>query len=377
MDYKDLLVNTINFLLSFLPVRKKIIFLNFWGRGYGDNPKYIAEEIIHQGLPYDMVWLVYDMSCEMPSEIRKVKYCSFKSRIELATARVIISNVKGGLSFRKRQKQYYIQTWHGGFGVKPIEKEMESSLSEQYVRSSKYDSSITDLILSGSEFQTKVIKDAFWYDGEIFKKGVPRNDVLFNVTEEKVHQLKQKYGISGAEKIVLYAPTFRDDNSFEAYHLDARMLLETLEERTPYHWKVIIRLHPLAASYRDIFHYDDHVIDGSDFPDSQELLVMSDMLITDFSSMMMDFAIMNKPVLLFITDLEQYIRSCRNVRPIFYELPFTLAHSNEELRQIVLNHEEQAYKNRLTKFMDEYFQSYDDGHASQHVVDRIKEIMEM
>ena len=292
MDYKDLLVNTINFLLSFLPVRKKIIFLNFWGRGYGDNPKYIAEEIIHQGLPYDMVWLVYDMSCEMPSKIRKVKYCSFKSRIELATARVIISNVKGGLSFRKRQKQYYIQTWHGGFGVKPIEKEMESSLSEQYVRSSKYDSSITDLILSGSEFQTKVIKDAFWYDGEIFKKGVPRNDVLFNVTEEKVHQLKQKYGIRGAEKIVLYAPTFRDDNSSEAYHLDAGMLLESLEERTSYHWKAIIRLHPLAASYRDIFRYDNQIIDGSGFPDAQELLVMSDLLITDFSSMMMDFAIM-------------------------------------------------------------------------------------
>lgn len=376
MDLKDISVNIVNFLLSFLPVRNKIVFMNFWGRGYGDNPKYIAEEIIHQDLPYEMVWLVHDMSCEMPSQIRKVKYCSFKSRIELTTARVIISNVKGGLSFRKRHKQYYIQTWHGGFGVKPIEKEIESSLSEKYVRSSKYDSSITDLILSGSEFQTKVIRDAFWYDGEIYKKGVPRNDILFNVTEDKVLQLKQKYGIHDTEKIVLYAPTFRDNCSSEAYHLDTEMLLHALEIRTSYQWKLITRLHPLAASFRDMFHYDEHVIDGSDFPDSQELLVMSDLLITDFSSMMMDFAIMEKPVLLFITDLEQYIQSCRDVRPIFYQLPFALSRSNEELRQAVLSHKEREYKTRLNKFMDEYFQSYDDGHASQHVVDRIKEIME-
>ena len=181
MDIKNLLSDIGNILISLFPVRNKIVFLNFWGRGYGDSPKYIAEEIIRQNLPFEMVWLVYDMSCEIPDRIKKVKYYSLKSRIELATARVIISNVKGGLQFRKKKSQYYIQTWHGGFGVKFIEKEIENSLSPQYVSSSKHDSSITDLILSGSEFQTKVIKDAFWYDGEIFKKGVPRNDIFFNL----------------------------------------------------------------------------------------------------------------------------------------------------------------------------------------------------
>jgi CDP-glycerol glycerophosphotransferase len=298
------------------------------------------------------------------------------SKIELATACVIISNVKGGLPFRKKRTQYYIQTWHGGFGVKFIEKEIEDSLSASYVRSSKHDSSITDLILSGSEFQTKVIKDAFWYDGEIFKKGVPRNDIFFNVTEDKVSQLKQKYGFQKTDRIVLYAPTFRDDKSSDAYHLNGEMLLQTLVERTGLQWKLIVRLHPLAACYHDIFHYDSQVIDGSDFPDSQELLVMSDLLITDFSSMMMDFAIMKKPVLLFITDLEQYIQHCRDVRPIFYQLPFALAHSNEELRQAVMEYQDLAYQKRLKSFMDEHFQSYDDGHASEYVVERIKSVMD-
>lgn len=375
MDIKSKLSDIENYLLSLFPVRNKIVFLNFWGRGYGDSPKYIAEEIIRQNLPYEMVWLVHDMNSEMPDRIKKVKYYSFKSRIELATARVIISNVKGGLQFRKKKTQYYIQTWHGGFGVKFIEKEIENSLTAKYVRSSKHDSSITDLILSGSEFQTKVIKDAFWYDGEIFKKGVPRNDIFFGVTKEKVALLKQKYGFQNTDKVVLYAPTFRDDNSSDAYQLDPTMLLGALVERTGFQWKLIIRLHPIAVSHRSLFHYDESVIDGSGFPDSQELLVMSDLLITDFSSVMMDFAIMRKPVFLFITDLEQYIQRCRDIRPIFYQLPFALAHSNDELCNAICEYDELEYQKDLKIFMDDNFQSYDDGHASEYVVDRIKSVI--
>ena len=102
---------------------------------------------------------------------------------------------------------------------------------------------------------------------------------------------------------------------------------------------------------------------------------MSDLLITDFSSMMMDFAIMKKPVLLFITDLEQYIQRSRDIRPIFYQLPFALAHSNEELCNVIRTYEELKYHEDLNAFMDKFFQSYDDGHASEHVVDRIKSVM--
>lgn len=377
INFRSIIGYVENCLLSLLPVSDKIVFLNFWGRGYGDSPKYIADEILRQELPCDLVWLVQDMKSEMPGKIRKIKYYSHKSRIELATARVIISNVKYGLPFRKKKSQYYIQTWHGGFAVKYIEKEIENMLSRQYVRKSKYDSSITDLILSGSEFQTKIIKDAFWYNGEILKKGIPRNDIFFNVTDEKVHLLKQKYGFHHTDKIVLYAPTFRDNKDSEAYDLDAGILLETLAERTGLHWKLIVRLHPLAACHRNMFDYDKHVIDGSGFSDPQELLVISDLLITDFSSMMMDFAIMYKPVILYITDLEQYIKSCRDIRPIFYKLPFVFAKSNDELHSAILMYDEQKYKRNLKAFMDEHFQSYDDGHASEYVVDRIKMVLSL
>ena len=186
MKLKYIFGQIVNNILAVLPKRNKIVFVNFLGRGYGDSPKYIAEEIMRQSLPCDLVWLVYDMNDFFPDGIRKVKFYSLKSRYELSTARIIISNTKARLPYSKKKTQYYIQTWHGGFGVKYIEKDIEQFLPDDYVRDSKYDSSITDLILSGSDFQTQVIKNSFWYDGEIFMKGIPRNDIFFNFTRETI-----------------------------------------------------------------------------------------------------------------------------------------------------------------------------------------------
>ena len=373
--FKSFLGWIVNMFFYLFPTQKKVVFINFAGRGYGDSPKYISEEILRQSLPYDLVWLCYEMNNTFPDGIRKVKFYSLKSRYELATARVIISNTKGRLPYRKKSSQYYIQTWHGGFGVKYIEKDAEQYLSKKYVRDSKYDSSITDLILSGSEFQTRVIQDSFWYNGEIFKKGVPRNDIFFNRSEKAVKNLKKLYGFNENTKIVLYAPTFRDDDNIDAYKLNASMLLHALRKRTGGEWKLIIRLHPKVAGISHIFKYDNDVINGSVYADSQELLVFSDLLITDFSSTMMDFGIMKKPVLLFITDLEDYVKKCRGIRPLFYQLPFELSKSNEELCCAIMKFDANSYLHRLNTFMDRYYHSYDDGHASEYVVERIKEHM--
>ena len=361
--------------MAHLPKRNKIVFVNFLGRGYGDSSKYIAAEIIRQSLPYDLVWLVHDMNDSFPSGIRKVKFYGLRSRYELSTARVIISNTKARLPYSKKKSQYYIQTWHGGFGVKYIEKDIEQFLPDDYVRDSKYDSSITDLILSGSDFQTQVIKESFWYDGEIFMKGIPRNDIFFNYTRDTVSKLKQKYGFEEDSKIVIYAPTFRRDGNVDAYQINAHKLLQTLRTKTGDDWKLIIRLHPSIAGKSGIFHYDNDVINGSSYADPQEILVLSDLLITDFSSMMMDFAIMKKPVFLFIMDLEAYIKDSGGVRPIFYNLPFSMTRSNEELNKKIREFDINVYQNLLDTFMHKYFRSYDDGHASEYVVERIKEKM--
>lgn len=362
-------------IFALLPTKKKIAFINFFGRGYGDNPKYIAEEILHQKLPYDLVWLVYHMDEAFPQGIRKVKYHSLRFHYELATSRIIICNAKGRLPYKKKKSQYYIQTWHGGFPLKYIEKEAEKDLDPNYVLDSQYDSSLTDLILSGSEFQTKIIENSFWYSGEIFKKGIPRNDIFFNQTADSICNIKKKYGFSEHCKIVLYAPTFRDNNETNAYCLNAKRVLGTLSASTGKEWIFIIRLHPNAAYQRNIFEYSDNIIDGTTYADPQELLLISDILITDYSSMMIDFGIMERPVFLFIPDLEDYKSKCRGLRPIFNDLPFDKCQSEDELLSSLEEFNEGNYKKKLDSFMTNHYQSYDDGQASKHIVDRI--IMKM
>ena len=97
----------------------KIVFVNFMGRGYGCNPKYIAQEILKQNLPYDLVWIVGNLNEPMPDKIRKVLYGSMDSVYELATAKVIVTNVKNLLPYpNKKQGQYFIMTWHGGQSFK-------------------------------------------------------------------------------------------------------------------------------------------------------------------------------------------------------------------------------------------------------------------
>ena len=170
---------------------KKIVFDNFNGKGYGCNPKYIAEEIIRQNINCDMVWLVEDFAEEMPSQIRKVKYGSLKSMYEFATARVWIDNVRNYKGIPKKEGQFYIQTWHAGLGLKKAEKDIEKSLSPEYVKDAKNDGKITDLMLSNCKFITNLYRKSYWYEGEVLEEGFPRNDILINIPKhikEKVYK---------------------------------------------------------------------------------------------------------------------------------------------------------------------------------------------
>ena len=115
----------------------KIVFINFNGKGYGCNPKYIAEGLLQNDKKIDMVWLVNSFHWKIPLEIRKVKFSSIKAMYELATAKVIVTNVKNDLRFKKKDGQYIIQTWHGSYSPKYLEKEAEENLSKQYIKESK------------------------------------------------------------------------------------------------------------------------------------------------------------------------------------------------------------------------------------------------
>lgn len=359
-----------------LPLENKIVFSNFNGLGYGCNPKYISEEILRRGYDWDLVWLVNDLNVDMPPKIRKVKFDSEDSCKELMTAKIIINNVKGELNFYKRKEQVYIETWHAGFSIKQLEREAKKMLPFDYILESKDNSKITDYLLSNSKEQTLEYKKNFWYKGEILEFGLPRNDPYFSKnTDQFSQELKKSLKIQPNDFVLIYAPTFRSGkDTFASYQMDFDRLLKAAESSVGGSCTLLIRTHPnITKTDADIFQ-NPKIIDVSKYPDMQELLIISDLLITDYSSTMFEFALLDKPTILFATDAEKYHNEIRGLKDIFWQSVFPLAETNEELENLIKNIDWEHVKENAIKIKSR-FCTFDQGDASKKVVDFMAQII--
>ncbi len=339
------------FSLNILKINnKKIVFSNFLGKGYGCNPKYIAEEIIRQQLDYDLVWIVKDIDEEMPSQIRKVKFGSVQSLYELSTAKIWIDNVRNYKGVHKKRKQFYIQTWHGGIALKRIEKDVENILTKQYVEEAKYDGTIIDLLITNNKDQEKYFKENFWYDGTILCCGTPRNDIIYRdeyKTKEKVYNY---FGIDSNKKIVMYAPTFRKENNIDVYKFDYEKCCEVLRNKFGNEFVMLIRLHPNVSEKNGQIKYSDNVKNASKYPDIQEIITASEVIITDFSSVSFDAGLVNKPVFIIAKDFDNYIKNDRKLLYNIEEIPFIMNKTEEELFNCIERFENESYIRRLEEF---------------------------
>lgn len=339
------------FSLPIFKIKKnKIVFDNFLGKGYGCNPKYIAEELIKQNVDCDMVWLVKDMSYSIPKQIRKVKFGSIKSYYELATAKIWIDNVRNYKGVKKKKEQFYIQTWHGALGLKKVEADVEEFLSEKYVKEAKLDGKITDLMLTNNQFMENLIRKSFWYSGKILKKGLPRNDILFKPTLELKKKVYDFFNLSLSQNLVIYAPTFRKDSNVEVYQFEYEKTCECLNKKFNGNFVMLIRLHPNVADQASFINYSGKVINATGYPDIQELLAVADVAITDYSSIMFDFSMVNKPVFLLTKDLNDYKKRERNLDFELEQLPFPISKSEEELYKKIESFSEIEYKEACNMF---------------------------
>lgn len=377
---KDRLKPFIRRVLYYLPVcRNKIVFLNYDGKGYGDNSKYIAEEILRRNLPYKLVWLVSRNNAYVPNTLRKAGLLGNRGFYELSTAKVIVNNCKSNLppDFRKKKNQFYLQTWHGDFALKFIEKEIETVLSATYLAHTKADSAMTDAVVTGSRSFSTIVKESFWLPEKcaILEFGVPRNDLYFQGEAFKAN-LRKRMGFSEGERILLYAPTFRDKGETDCYNLDFESVRDVLCQKTGDPWKIVIRLHPNITRQADRFRYDNSILNGSVYPDQQELCMISDCLITDYSSIMGDFMLMRKPVFLYVPDLERYAgrNTGRGLRDLFYNLPMSFCRTQEELEAQIAGFDRESFTRDEEAYLQEHYQSIDDGHASERVVDYLLHI---
>lgn len=362
----------------------KIVFSNTKGNlGYGCNPKYIAEELLKQKLPYELVWLVntklknIDLN-NFPKNIKIVNYRNKNALKELATAKIWIDNqwklyhCKKGLT--KKDGQYYIQTWHGSLGIKKIGKDSPCDSINNNIYFSQIDTNMIDYLISNSEFEDNVYKNRFSNKGEICKFGHPRNDIFFKTNDKMKQKLFKELNIAQNTNIILYAPTFRNKTirqNLDCFDLDYINLLNKYEKLTSQKYVLLVRKHPETEFIKNID--NKKIIDVSRYPDMQELLVCADVLISDYSSCMFDFMLSRKPCFIYATDIEEY----NNERGFYYPLettPFPIATNNEELINNIKNFDYEKYKIKVEEFLKEKG-CIEDGHASERVVELIKKIM--
>lgn len=371
----DIKVFPWKFRYYFSPVqRNKIVFICYNGKNYSCNPKYIAEEIMRQGLDYDLVWLIRDLKESVPSPIRKMLFDSKEALYELATAKVIITNTKNDLRVIKKKGQYVIHTWHSSFEPKKLEKEAEDKLPKRYIKESKKNSKQTDLFLSNSSMMTEYYRRAFWCESEVLECGYPRNDVLFHWEPAIVERVREELGVSVDSKLVLYAPTFRDDGTCDAFDIQCEGVLEALKE-TGDEWFLLIRMHPNITIPKGKFPFGSHILDASGYPDMQNLLLASDILITDYSSTVYEFAVLGKPSYIYASDIEEYQRM-RGLNDFYFQMPYPICRTNDELLKQLRQYSPDAGIAAAEQFL-KVFGGVDKGNAAKMVVERIRRVIEL
>lgn len=354
----------------FYPLEKKIVFDNFRGRGFGDDPKYISLELLKFKIPgLKMIWLTNDMNIDLPNGITPVKYGSRQALFELCTAKVWIDNVKNSIRPMKRKGQFYIQTWHSTLGLKVIEQ-LAGNLPLRYVYDSKNDSRLIDLMYSNSTFRINYYKKYFWYSGEVVKSDVPRLAPLFDDSTNLKNRILSLYNIPENVMIVLYAPTFRKYANADVYKLDFEKIINSFKSRYRKEVRILVRLHP---SLNIPIEFDNSLglVQVSKYPDMQELLAASDVLLTDFSASMFEMAIAKKIVFLIAKDKELYLNSDRKLLFSLSELPFTMNSSEDELDYQISSFNLQNYILKCKLFFDKIGME-DNGNGSRNIAEIVK-----
>ena len=361
---------------------RKVLFYSDFG-ACQCSPKYIAEELQKRGSDYDLVWVVESNILHylhsFPQGIRLVMRGTAEAMYELATARVWVKNERmlkeARLGLRKRPGQVYINTWHGSLGIKKTGGQRDDLSKRSRQLSAVYDAQL-DYLISNAAYTTKFYREMFFSQApKILEYGCPRNDIFFRPAEEQqTIRLKvcKALGLDPARKILLWAPTIREDNDLSCLSLDTNCS-GPLAERFGGEWNCVARLHHYVLRQLAVAP-DKSWLNASRYPDMQELLVAADALVTDYSSCIYDFLLTRRPGFIYAPDRKKY-EAGRGLCYPLAETPFPVAETNEQLAQAIRSFDEAAYRTRVEEFLRGKG-SIDDGHASARVADLIEGILD-
>lgn len=366
------------------PIEPNKVFFHTQESKYTCNPKYICEELRKQCPNIKIVWRCPAKGKSgIPEGIQTVKLNSFNYFKEIFSSKIVITNsfLYLGQPFSLKRRQVLIETWHGSLGIKRHDKKAIKDTWRR-VKALERTGKMSTYCISNSTLETGSLRSTYWPKTTILEYGHPRNDLFFPAFEDKRVTLRQdflsKWELAPDTKFVMYGPTFRDDKNFDCYDIDFKRLVDALKDRFGGNWCVLLRYHPsLAKVYeargKKTVGIDVPIINVTKHIDMQELIAITDVAITDYSSWIYDFVLLRKPGFIFATDIEKY----NHERGFYYpleETPFPIARDNDELIQNIKAFEAAPYQRKVEQFLVDKG-CVEDGHASERVVALIKEII--
>lgn len=345
-----------------------IVFESFWGRSYGCNPAAMYEYILRNHPEYECVWFLNDTDTYVPGNAKKVERRTEEYYHYLATAKYFIYNTNMPRSFKKKDGQVVVHTMHGtpfkSFGLDVKE---EAETEEKQIRVIER-AAIWDYLIAQGEFTKSMAWRWFRYRGIILETGYPRTDVLYDTESEAVCRQEKALGIPENKKVILYAPTWREGDSYEM-PLD----LEEMRRQLSDDYVLLIRLHHFVADLYEVPHDGEFVFDASSVSKIEDLYPLADVLITDYSSVMFDFALTQKQMIFFAYDLEEYTMKERGCYfDITAEAPGILARTTAEVIDAVVHADRYcaAAAERVESFHRKYL-TYENDHSCELVYRKV------
>ena len=349
---------------------RMILFVSFGGKKFDDSPRAIYEYMLRDKRfeNFRFVWAFeaperYELPDAEVIPIDTLTYYRYALR---AAYWITNSGIERGLSF-KRQSTFLLNTWHGT----PIKRIGKDALNARnsYGVLSRYKE---DVMLAQGHYEADIFAHAFGMDRSKYAiTGLPRNDELVNRTQEFQSAKRAKLGIPEGKTVILYAPTFREyeRDSRHRITLAPPVHFQRWHEALGEDYLILFRAHYEVAKVLNIPVGDPFVMDVSDYPTLNDLIVASDMLVSDYSSIFFDYAIQEKPIFCFAYDYDKY----RNTRGLYFdlaaEIPGGIIETEDQLLQTLTKADREANIRETITFREKFIDMY--GTASKQAAEII------
>ncbi|USE00336.1 CDP-glycerol glycerophosphotransferase family protein [Vibrio sp. SCSIO 43133] len=372
----------VNVWTRFVRVQPNRILFNTFQGVYCCNPKGITENFLENDKASpEIIWVIRPREeNDIPKGVKSVYAGTFEFFYYLASSKIIVENTIGlqRLLYRKKKSQVIYQTWHGSLGIKRLDGPVVNGYKWKIRR--WLANKETDYCISNSQFETDVFKSAYWPTVEILPYGHARNDILFSIgTSEaiqKTEKLKRRLGIEG-KSTILMAPSHYDGKSDPVVDYNFSSIISAFKKRFGGEWIVLFRLHPryMSSKMNSKINISEEVINVTSVCDMQDLLLIADAGITDFSSWIFDYLFTGKPGFILHQD-KKFVDYERGLYFPFESTPFPIASSIEELLGNIATFDDSIYQEKREVFL-EARGCVENGNASrritQHMVDLISD----